>query len=175
MCTFSSRSFFSRGHGTSDVAAVEPLRLPPVSALCLLGLSSVSLDRPPAPPPPSLPVCGPMFSPWVSSLALLPPAFTALFLCLLTRLLPPTTGSVVPLLLAQCLPFLASSLCSSVFASLVLRHPLFSFSCVLSSLVTDPTAPPPIFALVAAVANFASIRCLEYAYKLVYEGKREIQ
>ncbi|CAI5507561.1 unnamed protein product [Closterium sp. Naga37s-1] len=108
---------------------------------------------------------------------------------------PPTTGSVVPLLLAPSLPFLASTLCSSVFASLVLRHPLFSrhlhrpllspllrslapftVSCVLSSLVTDPTAPPPpIFALVAAVADLASIRCLEYATKLVYEGQRDIQ
>ncbi|CAI5528531.1 unnamed protein product [Closterium sp. Naga37s-1] len=186
-----------RGHGTSGVAAVEPLRLPPVSALCLLGLSSGSLDRPPSPPPPSLPVCGPTFSPRVSSPALLPlrsqlslpmsPDATPPSHDWVRRPSPARSVSPIPSVLSMLLRFCVSrapppavflspppsplAVSSPPFSGFLWAAP-FTVSCVLSSLVTDPTAPPPIFAL---VADFASIRCLEYASKLVYECQRETQ
>ncbi|CAI7888720.1 unnamed protein product [Closterium sp. NIES-54] len=126
-------------------------------------------------------VCSPVLSP-----VHLPPCSQRLLLCLLTPLLAPTIGCVVPLMLATCLPFPypfyallfsppgippPSILPSPPLSSLAVSSPPFSdflhaarrtVSRVLSSLVTDSTSPPR-----SVLAEFTSVRRLDYATQLV--------
>ncbi|CAI7792787.1 unnamed protein product [Closterium sp. NIES-54] len=125
-----------------------------------------------------------------------PPVFLhvhiCFLLCLLTQILPLIVGSVVPLVLAPCLPCPVSVLRSSVLIPLVLHQPIFSrcllrrpllsplfyplvFSISLALIMTFPPsllAPllllrPSVSTLVVAVADLASIHRLDYATQLV--------
>ncbi|CAI7799077.1 unnamed protein product [Closterium sp. NIES-53] len=164
---------------------LRPSRVPPYPSPMYLApppspLSHSHTTSPLSGPTPSTPA----LASW--STVHLPPCSQRLLLCLLTPLLAPTIGCVVPLMLATCLPFPypfyallfsppgippPSILPSPPLSSLAVSSPPFSdflhaarrtVSRVLSSLVTDSTSPPR-----SVLAEFTSVRRLDYATQLV--------
>ncbi|CAI7884765.1 unnamed protein product [Closterium sp. NIES-54] len=136
---------------------------PPVSGLWTLGLPSPSPPSPPSPP--------------VSGIPLPPPNPSQLFsllLCPRCPLLFLTLGLRVALLVLNPRPLFPSLTFSALIASLstpitdyyrTYHHVLFH---ALASLVTNPRASlSSIAAFTAAVTEFASTRCLDYATSLV--------
>ncbi|CAI7797484.1 unnamed protein product [Closterium sp. NIES-54] len=157
---------------------------PPVSGLRTLGLPSPSPPSPPSPPvsgpplppldpspavfPPPLPPSSPPLSnTWPSRRSprarpSSPVPFTGLRTTLF-RSSPPRLSPVLPS------PFesaLIASLTTPVTDYYRTYRPVLS--CVLASLVTNPRASlSSVFALTAAVTEFASTRCLDYATSLM--------
>ncbi|CAI7898830.1 unnamed protein product [Closterium sp. NIES-54] len=131
---------------------------PPVSGLWTLGLPSPSPPSPPSPP-----VSGPLLPPPDPSLAIFPPPLAPLspplsYTWPLCRSPHARPSSPVPF----------TDLRTALFCSNYYRTYRLVLSRVLASLVTDPRASLPFVSpLSAAVTEFASTRCLDYATSLV--------
>ncbi|CAI7871022.1 unnamed protein product [Closterium sp. NIES-53] len=158
---------------------------PPVSGLRTLGLPSPSPPSPPSPPvsgpplpppdpspddfpPPLPPLSPPLSHTWPSRRSprarpSSPVPFTDLRTALFCSFLPRFSPSVLP---SPPELALTASLSTPVTDYYRTYRPVLS--CVLASLVTGPRASlSSVSALIAAVNEFASTRCLDYATSLV--------
>ncbi|CAI7883307.1 unnamed protein product [Closterium sp. NIES-53] len=158
---------------------------PPVSGLRTLGLPSPSPPSPPSPPvsgpplpppdaspavfPPPLPTLSPPLShTWPSRRSprarpSSPVPFTDLCTTLFCSSPPRLSPSVLPSPPKSALTTSLSTLVTNYYST----HRLV-LSCALTSLITDPRASlSSVSALTAAVTEFASTRCLDYATSLV--------